>query len=361
MLAQIEAWRKDASNQLELAEKVYTELADRTEPGNSFYQDANIVWETRAGNPSLLMTAVYETLGFDCNLVFVAPQEMSYYLMDTPQPSYSYALIRLNLEGETFWLDPNQKGLPFGYVPFPYRDTRGLVMTLGDEVFTQVPTFEDRSEGVETVYRMYLREDGSLNGMGSEKFYGMFASQMERRYEQLNQPEIEQRVEAGINQTFPGATISRVEITDGLPRGVFELKNDFGHSGGLAQIDGLRVLMPFPLPVTPLLERYGTLARRKTPVRIRSPHFNVARLELNVPEGYRWETETMEKKIETVFGKYKLTVERESDRKLNITRAYHVPANFIQPEAYADFLVFCRSMIENEGITFEAVKDEGRP
>ena len=360
LLRQVETWKNLEPDLEKRARRVYKEVADRIEPGSNFYQNVNLVWETKSGNGTLLLLAIYRALGFDCDLVFVRPVEVEKLILDTPMPNYTYALLKLNLNGETHWLDPNHKGLAFGYVPYPYRGARGLVCDSGEPLYVDVPAFEDVTERTETAYSMYFREDGSLAGLGSERFFGLFASQLSRRYDSLNNPEIKQQVEAGMNQTYPGAVVSRVEVTQDLPRGEFELTNDFSHPG-LGKTDGGVMELSFPLPKTPILEHYGTMAERTTPVRIPAPHYNVAKLVLSAPEGYRWEAPPEDRQIKSEYGSYHLKLNLQEDRKLEIERTYHLPAQYVEPVHYQEFLEFCKAMIDNEDITFRAIKQSGQP
>jgi len=359
VLDEVDAWRASDETARERAETVYRAIVDRIEPGGSIYTNVNLVWATNKGNATLLLDAVYDALGYTSDIVFVQSREGEEIMMEIPMPSHAYTLIRLQLEDETVWLDPNQQNLAFGYVPHPFRGVRGLICD-PDELFTTVPEFDDASERVETEYKLYFADDGSLEGAGTERFHGLFASQMVRNYAALNRPEIRQRVEAGINITYPGAEIKRVAIEEDLPPGTFALNHDFSHPG-LATRDGARLVLSFPLPETPLLERYGALPKRTTPIRIDQPYYNVATLELHAPKGLAWDGEDRFILLEDELGRYELTLEHETERKLIMKRTYYLKSGMIEPDAYPEFLAFCKAMVENEDMTLTASKDGGTP
>lgn len=351
---QLKAWREEGLSRKALAEKVYREVADRTEPGQSFYQNINQVWETKKGNPTLLLASMYRELGYECEIALTRPEQLRHFVFDVPMPEFSYALLRLKLDGESVWLDPSRQKLPFGYIPFEYRGARALVLRGEGPVFVDIPEFDHESERIETDYVLRFDVDGKVEGVGSETFRGSFAPQLEKRYQAMNRPETKQLVEAGMNETYPGAEVTEVTLTEDLPLATFEVVTDFRHPGLGTFEKGKSLTLPFPLPRTPLLERYGTLPNRRTPVYIGSPSYNIAKIEIVLPEGYAWETQSANHKLSTRFGSYNLDILRKDDKSLIIERTYKIPTQFVEPADYADFLEFCKALVQNEGQVFKA-------
>ncbi|CAM2007813.1 tetratricopeptide repeat protein [Acanthopleuribacter pedis] len=357
---QIEAWRQLDLEPRALAERIYRDITERIDQDGPFYQDVNLTWESRAGNATLLVAAVYRELGIKHDIVLTRPERIRHYTFDTPLPSLSYSLLRLPFEDGDVWLDANQAGLPFGYVPFPFRGSTGIVLDGGERLWIDIPAFEDRLDRVASRYEFHFAADGKVEATGAETFYGQTAARLSENWKQLNRPEIMQRVEAGINQNFPGAVVSETGENDELPPGEFEINYSFKHDS-LAKPNDSGFDIEFLLPKTPLLNRYGSLPDRKTPILIAQPHFNVANETLHLPEGMRWEVTPRKIVKESDFGTYSLSITPESDQVLKVKREYHVPAQFVMPEAYQEFLVFCKTMVENEDLTFKAVKDVGAP
>lgn len=355
MLAQVAAWKDLAESPRQLAQNIYEAVTGRIEPGQEFYKNVNLVWETSEGNGSLLLHAIYEHLDLDSDLVLVRPELFEDMIFDSPMPEFSYALLRLNIDGETHWLDANRPGLPFGYVPFDYRDSRGMVLDLADDMWLKVPSFADESERITTTYTLNFDDQGSVKGFGSERFGGTIAVSLDRQYATMTQPEIKNMVEVGINKTFPGAEIEEVTIVEALPRGSFEMTHQFTHPG-LAEVKDGVLSQPFPLPQVPLLERYATLGSRELAVLVADPHINTAKVTMRLPEGYVWVTKPQQIKRETPFGTYTLSLELREDRELHLERTYHVPAQIIETEQYEAFQAFCRYMVDYENFTFKAEK-----
>lgn len=349
-------WRTDNPDR-EMAERIYEEVTERIEPNGQFYDNVNQVWETKEGSSTLLLAAIYRELGFDLDVVMVSPEQIKHYTFDTPYPRFGYALLRMNFGDETLWVDPNHKGLAFGYVPFPYRGGRGLVLN-DTETFVTVPTFDNETETISSLYILSFNSEGGADGTGAETFRGTAASQLTRAYASMNKPETKSRVEQGLNQTFPGAEVSEVYIADDLARGTFVLTHTFTHPQ-LIDMDDTGATLPFPLPTTPLFERYGAQADRDMPIGISQPIINETTMELNLPADYRWTQVPDDRQIESRFGQYSLRFEKAGPAKLKVVRRYEVKAQFVQPQDYQDFLAFLRSMVENEDVTFTAEKDAG--
>ncbi len=357
---QVELWRQQEKDPRKLAETVYYNLMDRTEQGSEFYRNVNLVWETKSGNPTLLLAAIYEALGFDAAIALTEPTQFRRMMFDLPMPNFSYVLLRLQLEGETIWVDANHRGLKFGYVPFPYRGARALTLTAEPRMFETTPSFDDASERVETTYIMNFMADGSLFGLGTETFHGLKASQLHDQYKAMNRPEIKHAVEAGLNQTFPGSAVKEVVLDEDTPRGEFSLSHVFQHPD-LGTLENRALELDFPLPKTPALERFGSLPARQRPVHVSLPYYNVATLTLRLPEGYQWETEADVRELDTAFGDYSLTITPDEDRELVVKRTYRLKAGFVQPEQYDEFLEFCKAMVDNEDIVFRAIEVNSKP
>lgn len=351
---QVETWRNEGLSKRKLAEKIYRQVADENEPGQSFYDNINRVWETKKGNPTLLLAAVYRELGIKADVVMARPEQLKYFIFDTPMPEFSYAFLKVELDGETIWLDPSRQKLPFGYVPYEFRGARGMVVTDDDEVFVTIPQYDASSERIETNYVLTFDENGAVTGNGIETFRGSFAPQLEKSYEAMNRPETRQQVEAGMNETYPGAEVTAVRIPEDLGLATFQVQTDFKHPGLGTFVKGESLSLPFPLPRTPMLERFGTLPSRRTPVYIGSPSYNVAEIELRLPKDYVWRNESVSYEETSRFGSYRLNFKRKDNQTMVIERTYIIPNQFVEPADYDEFLEFCKKLVNNEGTLFEA-------
>jgi len=103
------------------------------------------------------------------------------------------------------------------------------------------------------------------------------------------------------------------------------------------------------------------MPKRTTPIRVASPHFNVASIEMVAPKGFHWINEEMAIKEETRFGRYELSISLDEERKLLLKRTYYLKSGMVTPEDYRQFLAFCRAMVDHEDISFKAEKDGGSP
>lgn len=360
LIEALETYRDFEGSKRELAEKMYQDITDRIEQRGSFYQNINQTWASRTGNATLLLASAYKHLGFDCDVVLVQPAIAGKVTFDTPLPNVGYALLRLNLKGETIWLDPNFTDLPFGYVPSDYQGGKGLVLDHEEEAVIIIPEIGNQGEKVETNYQVFLKEDGSAQGMGAETFHGRSAGQLRKAFDAMNRPERKQRIEAGLNQSYPGAVVTDTRIPE-EERGRFTIASDFTHNG-FARAEGKTLSVKFPFPKTPLLERYGSLPSRQTPLYVPNPHFNEAEMTLTAPEGYVWDQKLIgEHRYQSRFGSYELTISNPEPRVLKMHRIYRIEEQFVEPEQYGEFLEFSKSLVENEDTILKASPAAGTP
>lgn len=355
---QLNQWRDGVTQPRDLAQKIYRQVVDEIEPSGQFYQNINLAWATRTGNAALLLAKLYEEANIPCQLVLARQRETLQTGFDVPMPDlFTYALLRIEVDGEAIWLDPNRKGLPFGYIPFEFRGSNGLVLdTDSESPLLEIPEFDHLSERIEFVYNFTFDEDGAAHAVGTEYFHGALAADLKENFESLNQLEIEQRVEVGVNANFPGAKVTDARVLSDSSIGEFALESTFDHHDLVRlskswQIDQL-------LPPNSIQSKYASQPSRHLPVHIRRPHINQGRLTLSLPDTMVWATKARQVTRESPFGLFSLTVEPLDDRTVEITRRYELPSQIIAVADYQSFLEFCQFMTENEEIQLEAIARE---
>ncbi len=79
------------------------------------------------------------------------------------------------------------------------------------------------------------------------------------------------------------------------------------------------------------------------------------------PKEFHWLNEEKNILEETRFGRYELSITLKEERKLLLKRTYYLKSGIVTPQDYPDFLEFCRSMVDQEDISFKAEKDGGSP
>ncbi|MCB1042863.1 MAG: hypothetical protein KDC35_07985 [Acidobacteria bacterium] len=355
---QLEQWQEQESDPRALAELIYREVVDAVEPENQFYQNINLVWSTKHGNASLLLAKLYEEAGLDATMVLARPRGLLDVAFDIPLPDlFTYALIRLNLDGETIWVDPNRKHLPFGYIPFDYRGANGLWLKQDhDKVLVDIPSADDETERIEFQYDIEIDDEGVAHAKGEEIFFGSLASQLSEHFATLNRPEIRQRVEVGVNANFPGAKVSEAKVDEDRPIGEFAIESSFTHRDLIQRNQNW--IIENLIPRNSIQGKYASLPSRNLPVKIDQPHINVGKVILHLPDGWRWQNEPRWVTKETEFGSFALNVNVVDSQTLELTRRYALPAQTISPDSYHAFLEFCEFMTENEEVRLEAAPKE---
>ncbi len=350
----LKTWQAEHPKKFDLAEHMYRTVVDAIEPSNQFYQNINLVWENKSGNASLLLAKLYEEAGIPCQIVLARPAELLLVSFDLPLPDlFTYALLKIEVNGKTIWLDPNQKDLPFGYIPFDFRASNGLVLDpQQDPPLLDIPMTDIRSERIEFEYEFLFDEDGQVAALGTERFFGSLAGQLKERFSTLNQPEIRQRVEVGINANFPGSNVTIVEIKDADVIGVFAIESAFENSGLVQKGDTWRIDQL--LPGNSIQGKYASQPTRHLPLHIRNPHINAGKVTLHLPEGMRWLSEEQTIRRESPFGKFELSITHIDDLTIEVKRSYNIHAQIIEVPDYQSFLEFCQFMTENEEVRLQA-------
>lgn len=346
---EIRQWFPEETDARTRARKIYEFVVESIESENEFYRDINHVWAARSGNATLLLLRAFREIGLSANLVLTRPREME--LVTSPQPMpehFSYGLLRLKLAEETIYVDANHKNLEFGYFPQEYRGARALI--IGEESAGELFTLPRECPGDDSIafdYTLRVDGQGAMSGEGTETFHGLFAATLRERYAQLNEPEIRQRVESGINANYPGARVLRAQLLTNLPRGSFAIGHEFV-SEGFAESTAEGLALPRLLPESILMANFGKLPSRKLPLQLRRPLINRGNLKLEFPGGLQPIFKPINMQLNSEFGRYQLTLARETPSTLRVTRTYEIPEQIIPPEKYPEFLAFLGKIEEKE-------------
>ncbi|PIE02798.1 MAG: hypothetical protein CSA81_05630 [Acidobacteria bacterium] len=355
--AKAREWVEMYPDPRERAQFMYREICDAIEPENQFYRNINLTWDLKAGNATLLLTALYNLADLPANLVFSRTRAFENTILDAPYPDLFFrAFIQLHLPDETLLLDANRKYLKFGHISPDFFGAKALILDPKREPVDFIPVQGPQYEPVSASYRLVIQQDGSLFGWGEESFDGFLASKLYTRYQEMSQPERIKQVEAGVNERFPESRIKNVILDEEPKPGSFTISYDFDVENW-TEIDSHTLEIPYPLPKSPLKEHYSSLATRNYPVEIKSPILNQAHLILHAPEGFKWDFDNRSFQLETEFGSYQLEISTNTDKELEIKRVYQLPYQQIGLEKYPDFQTFCQDILDAEQLTFKAVKN----
>ena len=360
-----QTWEKEYKDPLERAKFMYRFVTSQIEPSREFYRDVNMTWQDKTGNATLLLAALFKEAGLTAHIVFTRSIAYEKVILDTPFPDLFFrALIQLKLpegprggtrgEGQTVWLDANQKELAFGYISPDFFGAKAILLDPEQPAYIRVPSQNQVYEPVEASYRLVIQPEGDLKGWGEEKFYGMLAARLTPYYRELSETERLKNVETGVNERFPKSVVSEVGINEDLGPGQFALNYSFkAESWAKPGPDGIEV--DYPLPQSPLRDHFANLASRNFPVEIDRPIHNIAKLSLMAPEGYYWSKPEFETLLQTPFGKYELKVDSVSDKEIELKRMYQLPVQEISPADYVEFQKFCQKILDVEQIKLKAL------
>ncbi len=218
-----------------------------------------------------------------------------------------------------------------------------LVCRRGEEYFT-APDFEQSPGGwTACEAHFYLLPDGSARTEGRMTFFGAFPAALRR---QMTNPDLRrQMVDYSIGRTFRGIQLDASSIT-----GEAELEDPvaFQFQGTLPRLlqpAGNRFLFNPILDAANMADLTGD-ATRETPMDF-EPWVKVMpySIALTLPEGQAWSFLEIPEDTLLIseFGFYSLIFHVEGST-LTVTRSLLVPPQRIEPEDYARFAEFCRSI-----------------
>jgi Domain of Unknown Function with PDB structure (DUF3857)/Transglutaminase-like superfamily len=115
--------------------------------------------------------------GFEANQILIAPRDEHFFVPDFQDDSeLNDDIVRVELNGHDFFLDPAAKFYPFGPLPWNETGVTGLLVDKEGGQFVDVPFPKSSDDVTERRATLHLGEDGSLSGTLEVDFTGVSAS-----------------------------------------------------------------------------------------------------------------------------------------------------------------------------------------
>jgi hypothetical protein len=304
----------------------------------------------KVGSRARLFAALLAAAGYSGRLAMVRPASED--RTESPVPSLALLdRIAVHVEGDD-WVSLEQKGAPYGYLPPDLRVRPARYIDDGAETATDggaVPTDVQR-----VVLELALEDDGSARGVITEELTGVLAAGWRSDLQEIPGAEIEKRFEESyLGEVIAGAALKSLRL-EGLddPEAPLRITYEIEIPRLGSRADrGLNVIVPFPIT---LLKRIGGLAERITPIVIQSRIEKTVNAAIELPPGFSLRARESGGSIESEWGRARRVVRLE-DRIVEAEYRAQLAADRVEPDEYADFMVFARELDRLTRLEFEVV------
>jgi hypothetical protein len=313
------------------------------------WQDPTETLLTKQGSRIPVAAAFLELAGISFDILVAETVPDRVYRENLPRiGQYSFALLRVNLPGQT-------KYLTFGS---PYRDPYILpwylqgaraVCATAPEPWREVDIPADFGPWLAA----YEEETRELDASGDLRIV----------HRQVLDPEASEGLRGSLRKLDKDQWTQAVQMALSKEHGnldvedfhVDNLEDPYEPLGwnytivvrGYAVDDGARLIVPDPLPSIHLGQARASLRERKLPLSTGGPIFVNQRFTLKVPPGSNLEYPARSKDLKVAFGSYRLTA-KSSGGELAVERKLQMPYQIVWPDKYRAFADFTAQVDEAE-------------
>lgn len=277
----------------ERAAALYAFVRDeiRTDSGWGIFVDpsttADKVLEERIGHEAekaLLLTTMLEASKIESKLVWAKDREEGRPELSLANPwLFDSALVRLELDGKTVYLDPSDRRLAFGHLPPYLEGTRAMVHDRKKPEEIQLPErpFEENLRHAEVAY--VLDEEGRLTGTGSLHLTGHHA-RARLRWRDDDEATLKAWKEWA-EESFKGFEVSDVTVDEKLEDQ--EVKISWSLAQHEDEVLGDETSLEPSWPLGPVTQTFTLpVERRRTPVLLPFADRDEVTMTLQWPEGW---------------------------------------------------------------------------
>ncbi len=349
---ELRAWSEDLlvgdSPKIAL-ETLLEAVIDEIEPGRGvldFSGAAGASFSRRQGNRLGIIAAVLLEAGWKVDLVMARTRPFAgTHLLVPTFDSFYLPLLRVELDGEEFWLDLEEERQGIGRIDPMMQGSDGLLVPLSRPrepvtILAELPTFANPDLEEEIKVAAVVEASGDARLTVTLAIMGPLA---ERVVEQIRSVPTE-RVAMVYEQMAANFVPSAVEVTGRLDRVENGITLELAmRAPGVCRPEGDSMVcrgLVFPKPLAPIL---AALPTRRYPLIMPVPVLQRNELVIEAPAG--WTMDRQPRKIETQWGSLVETIERDGRRTRSILRL-ELPAQTVMPDEYREFSRFCHAVDE---------------
>ncbi|MBI2193750.1 MAG: DUF3857 domain-containing protein [Planctomycetes bacterium] len=342
----------DVTDDPERAKRIFRLVEDRVKnPGGTTFlgHPAHLIFSERAGNPLVLLKALYDEAGLTTDVVFAYSQALALPVMDVPNSgTFPFGLLRLRLPGRPeIWIEPVRSGVPFGYISPAFGGTRGLLVLGQGEAFVEIPHRPPEQDRISTVLSGRVSSEGDLDAQVETEYTGFSAGSIRVMVENFSYQQWLQRIERNLSEAVRGASASDMTLENpDDPEKPVVIRYRFKASR-FARREGNSLRVTQFLGTHNLVQRFAALPGRRIPLLIPSPLNTRMETRLSFPEGSTLTHRPPDLVAESIFARFE-SVGQEEGAMVRLVRSLVMPIQRVTPQDYPAFAQFCQQVERNE-------------
>lgn len=290
-----------------------------------------------------LMRAMLKVVGITAFPVSIYSGDPEYVRPEWPSPQqFNHCIIAVKVSDQTqaetivqhavlgrlMIFDPTDSETPLGDLPSYLQGSLALINSKESKELIRMPVTPPETNQLERNATLALRLDGALTGSIQEQAKGQTAARFRTEFRRLPRPEYNSMVERWVTAGAAAATLEKIEPSDGIDDGRFNLKVEFS-TNTYGQLMQGRLLVFKPAVVSRRDYLALTAPQRKYPVVLQSSSYSeTARFKL--PAGFDVDELPEAVKLEASFGTYATSYEvKEGElifKRTFLQRAMTIPA-----------------------------------
>jgi Transglutaminase-like superfamily len=209
--------------------------------------------------------------------------------------------------GRLLIFDPTDDITPVGDLPDHEQGSWALVIAGEKGSLTRMPVTPPESNQMMRTAQIELQSDGSIKAFVKESSMGQAAAWERGLFRKITRPQYNQIIEGWITQGATGAKVAKVEPSDAMKAGTFDLNVEFTAAGyGQLMQDRLLVFKPA------IVSRSGGISssdeKRTQPVVLKSRSYQET-VRVKLPADFEVDELPDPLKLESAFGSYNATFE----------------------------------------------------
>lgn len=315
------------------------------------------------GSRLIALKAVYDALGMTNYFALIRNVAAPAQSADLPSlyESFYGTLLVVETEKGPAYADGSEDFIPFDYLPTSFQNQPVLPIDADIAEFTSRK--EDISSMQPAIGISYeIAEDGSASAKAAETMRGARGLSMRAFLTSLKGDDVRTHL---ILENSLARNYGRVELTDlGVeslddPDAPLTLRYDFGIAS-FASSDNGSLSVNSGIFAYRLVDQFAKLpaSTRKYPVIVANDVLSKRSLVLNAPDGYAWNTQTLnDVRIETPFGKFERSM-TASGRRLELRESIELLSQRVETSQYAEFRDFCLAVDEAQRTLIRAQRKD---